>query len=192
MIFIVCFVCVIVLIVIVLVVLIVWVQSGVEWDQVGFYISGSYGGYKVYGGEFEDENDMFGVVLGYQFNLFFVLEVEYIDFGNFGEDDVEGKFKGVGLSVIGCLFLIDSVGVYGKVGVFVLVFDVEVFDEDEIYDEVSLFVGVGVDFWVIQYLIVFVEYNWYNVDIDEDDFNGQVINDGFEFDIGWVGLKYQF
>jgi hypothetical protein len=30
------------------------------------------------------------------------------------------------------------------------------------------------------------------VDIDEDDFNGQVTNDGPDFDTGRVGLKFQF
>ncbi len=169
-----------------------WAQSGVERDQAGPYISGSYGGYKAHGGEFEDENDMLGAALGYQFNPFFALEAEYIDFGNFGEDDVEGKLKGAGLSAIGRLPLTDSFGVYGKVGAFASAFDVEAFDEDETYDEVSPFVGAGVDFRVTQHLTAFAEYNRYNVDIDEDDFNGQVTNDGPEFDTGRVGLKYQF
>ncbi|WP_203299025.1 porin family protein [Marinobacter sediminum] len=170
----------------------VWAQDGVDREQTGPYISGSYGGYKAHGGEFEDENDMLGVALGYQFNPFFALEAEYIDFGNFGEDDVEGKLKGAGLSAVGRLPLTDSFGVYGKVGAFASAFDVDAFDEDETYDEVSPFVGAGVDFRVTRQLTAFAEYNHYNVDIDEDDFNGQVTNDGPEFDTGRVGLKYQF
>lgn len=63
-------------------------QSNVERDQSGPYVSGSYGGYKSHGGEFEDENDLLGAAVGYQFSPFFALEAEYIDFGNFGEDDV--------------------------------------------------------------------------------------------------------
>lgn len=167
-------------------------QSNADREQTGTYISGSYGGYKAHGGEFEDENDMLGAALGYQFNPFLALEAEYIDFGNFGEDDVEGKLKGVGLSAIGRLPLTDSFGVYGKVGAFASAFDVDAFDEDETYDEVSPFVGAGVDFRVTRQLTAFAEYNHYNVDIDEDDFNGQVTNDGPEFDTGRVGLKYQF
>ena len=96
------------------------------------------------------------------------------------------------MSAIGRLPLTNSVGVYGKVGAFASAFDVEAFDEDETYDEVSPFVGAGVDFRVTQHLTAFAEYNRYNVDIDEDDFNGQVTNDGPEFDTGRVGLKYQF
>src|SRR5690554_2057642 len=69
----------------------VWAQDSASRDHSGPYISGSYGGYKSHGGEFDDENDMLGAALGYQFNEFFALEAEYIDFGNFGDDEVEGK-----------------------------------------------------------------------------------------------------
>lgn len=78
-------------------------QGSVERDRSGPYVSGSYGGYKSHGGEFEDENDLLGAAVGYQFSPFFALEAEYIDFGNFGEDDVEGKLKGFGLGAVGRL-----------------------------------------------------------------------------------------
>lgn len=166
-------------------------QGSAERDQSGPYISGSYGGYKAHGGEFEDENDLLGAALGYQFNEFFALEAEYIDFGNFGDDNVDGKLKGVGLGAVGRLPLTDSFGVYGKAGAFASSFDVDAFSESETYDEVTPFVGAGVDFRVTGQLTAFAEYNRYNVDIDEDDFNGQVTNSGPEFDTGRVGLKYQ-
>ncbi len=167
-------------------------QEEVERDQSGPYISGSYGGYKSHGGEFEDENDLLGAALGYQFNSFFALEAEYIDFGNFGEDNVEGKLKGFGLGAVGRLPLTESFGVYGKAGAFASAFDVDAFDENETYDDVSPYVGAGVDFRVTQQLTAFAEYNRYNVDIDKEDFNGQVTNSGPEFDTGRVGLKFQF
>ena len=170
----------------------VWAQDSVSRDSSGPYISGSYGGYKSHGGEFEDENDFYGAALGYQFNQFFALEAEYIDFGNFGDDQVEGKLKGAGLSAIGRLPLTDSVGVYARAGAFASAFDVDAFDQSETYDEVNPFVGAGIDFRVTQHLSAFAEYNRYNVDIDEEDFNGQVTNDGPDFDTGRVGLKYQF
>mgnify|MGYP000088377180 CR=1 FL=1 len=167
-------------------------QDNTDRDSSGVYLSGSYGGYKAHGGEFDDENDLFGVGLGYQFNQFFALEAEYIDFGNFGEDDVEGKLKGFGLGAVGRLPLTDSFGLYGKAGAFASAFDVDAFNESETYDEVSPFVGAGVDFRVTPALTAFAEYNRYNVDIDKEDFNGQVTNSGPEFDTGRVGLKYQF
>ena len=167
-------------------------QGSVERDKSGPYISGSYGGYKSHGGDFKDENDLLGAAIGYQFSPFFALEAEYIDFGNFGEDDVEGKLKGVGLGVVGRLPLTDSFGVYGKAGAFASAFDVDAFNESETYDEVSPFVGAGLDFRVTPQLTAFAEYNRYNVDIDKEDFNGQVTNSGPEFDTGRVGLKFQF
>ncbi|MBE02316.1 MAG: hypothetical protein CL958_04385 [Euryarchaeota archaeon] len=136
---------------------------------------------------------MFGAALGYQFNPYFALEAEYIDFGNFGDDDdVDSRLKGLGLSAVGRLPLTESFGIYGKAGAFASALDVDAFDEDETYDEVSPFVGAGVDFRVTERLTAFAEYDRYNVDIDEDDFNGQVTNDGPDFDTGRVGLKFQF
>ncbi|QBM18838.1 hypothetical protein MARI_29810 [Marinobacter sp. JH2] len=170
----------------------VWAQDNASRDSSGPYISGSYGGYKSHGGDFDDKNDMLGAGLGYQFNEFFALEAEYIDFGNFGDDEVEGKLKGVGLSAIGRLPLTQSFGVYAKAGAFASAFDVDAFDDSETYDEVNPFVGAGVDFRVTQQLTAFAEYNRYNVDIDKDDFNGQVNNSGPDFDTGRVGLKFQF
>lgn len=170
----------------------VWAQDKVSRDNSGPYISGSYGGYKSHGGEFKDDNDLLGAALGYQFNEFFALEAEYIDFGKFGDDDVKAKLKGVGLSAVGRLPLTQSFGVYAKAGAFASAFDVDAFDESETYDEVNPFVGAGVDFRVTNSLNAFAEYARYNVDIDEDDFNGQITNNGPDFDTGRVGLKYQF
>lgn len=161
-------------------------------DDSGLFISGSYGGYKSHGGEFEDENDLFAASVGYQFNEFFALEADYTDFGNFGEDDIKADLKGLGLAVRGRLPITESFGVYAKAGAFVSAFDVDAFDEDETYDDVSPFVGAGIDFRISQQLTAFAEYDRYNVDIDEDDFNGQITNDGPEFDTGRVGLRLLF
>lgn len=170
----------------------VWAQDSTARDSSGFFISGSYGGYKSHGGEFDDDNDLLGASLGYQFNEFIALEADYIDFGNFGDDDVRAKLKGVGLGVIGRLPVTDTFGVYAKAGAFASALDVDAFDESETYDEVSPFVGAGVDFRVTEQLTAFTEYDRYNVDIDEDDFNGQVTNDGPEFDTARVGMRFQF
>ncbi|KPP97384.1 porin family protein [Marinobacter sp. HL-58] len=170
----------------------VWAQDNTDRDSSGVFISGSYGGYKSHGGEFDDENDLFGIGLGYQFNEFFALESEYIDFGKFGDNEVDGKLKGVALGLRARLPLTDTFGVYAKGGAFASAFDVDAFDESETYDEVNPYVGAGVDFRVTEQLTAFGEYNRYNVDIDEDDFNGQVTNDGPDFDTARVGLRFQF
>lgn len=171
---------------------VVWAQDNTSRDSSGVYISGSYGGYKSHGGEFDDDNDLYGLGLGYQFNEFFALEAEYIDFGNFGDDEVDGKLKGTSLGLRARLPLTDTFGVYGKAGAFASSFDVDAFNESETYDEINPFVGAGVDFRVTEQLTAFAEYNRYNVDIDEDDFNGQISNDGPDFDTGRVGVRFQF
>lgn len=167
-------------------------QGSVDRESSGPYISGSYGGYKSHGGDFKDDNDLLGAAVGYQFNQFFALEAGYVDFGNFGEDDVDGKLKGVNLVAVGRLPLTQSFGVYAKAGAFASSLDVDAFGESETYDEVSPLVGVGVDFRVTEHLTAFAEYNRYDIDIDSDDFNGQLNNSGPEFDTGQVGVKFQF
>lgn len=171
----------------------VMAQGSSDRDESGFFVSGSYGGYKAHGGEFDDDRDLYGVSAGYQFNRFFALEADYIDFGKFGEDDVRSDLKGLSLSAKGRLPVTQAFGIYGKVGAFASDMEVSAFDEEETYDEVSPFVGAGVDFMVTPSLTAFAEYNRYNVDdVDEDDFNGQVTNDGPEFDTARVGLQYMF
>ncbi len=168
-------------------------QGAGERDESGFFVSGSYGGYKSQGGEFDDDRDLYGVSAGYQFNPFFALEADYIDFGKFGEDDVRSDLKGLSLSAKGRFPITDAFGIYGKVGAFASDMEVSAFDEDETYDEVSPFLGAGVDFKVTHSLTAFAEYNRYNLDdIDEDDFNGQVTDDGPKFDTARVGLSYMF
>lgn len=162
-------------------------------NDSGFYLGGSYGWFKSHGGEFEDENDLFAGTLGYQFNEYFAAEAEYLDFGEFGEDDeVNSDLKGLGIAARGRLPVTDTFGIYGRAGVFAYSFDVDAFDEDETYDDVSPFVGAGVDFKVNRNLTAFAEYNRYNVEIDEEDFNGQVTNDGPEFDSARVGMRFMF
>lgn len=137
----------------------VWAQDSSDREQSGPYISGSYGAYKAHGGDFKDDNDLLGAAVGYQFNRYFALEAEYIDFGKFGSDDVDGKLKAAALSVIGRIPLTDSFGIYGKAGAFAPSFDVSAFDEKKTYDKMSPLVGAGVDFRVTPHLSAFAEYN---------------------------------
>lgn len=167
-------------------------QGTNDRDASGPYVKGSYGGYKSHGGDFSDDNDLYGLGVGYQFNSFFALEADYVDFGNFGKDDTRAKLKGGSLVAVGRLPVTDSFGVYAKAGAFAAALDVDAFDEDETYDDVSPVIGAGVDFRITPHLTTFLEYNHYNVDIDKDDFNGQLNNSGPEFDTAQVGLKFMF
>lgn len=170
----------------------VFAQGSPDGDASGPYIKGSYGGYKSHGGDFKDDNDLYGAGVGYQFNQFFGLEAAYVDFGNFGKDDTSAKLKGGSFVATGRLPLTNSFGVYGKAGAFVAALDVNAFDEDKTYDDVSPVIGAGVDFRITEHLTTFLEYNHYNVDIDKKDFHNELNNDNPEFDTAQVGLKFQF
>ncbi|MDV2078325.1 porin family protein [Marinobacter xestospongiae] len=162
-------------------------------NDSGLYLGGSYGWFKAHGGEFEDNNDFFAGTLGYQFNDWFAAEAEYLDFSEFGEDDeVNGDLKGLGIAARARLPLTETFGIYGRAGVFAYSLDVDAFEQSETYDELSPFVGAGADFRISDQLTAFAEYNRYNVEIDEEDFNGQVTNDGPDFDTARVGMRFQF
>jgi len=109
-----------------------------------------------------------------------------------GKDDTRAKLKGGALVAIGRLPVTDSFGVYAKAGAFAAALDVDAFNEDETYDDVSPVIGAGVDFRITDHLTTFLEYNRYNVDIDKKDFHNNLSNDNPEFDTAQVGLKFQF
>ncbi len=161
-------------------------------NDSGFYIGGSYGGYTSHGGDFEDENDLAELIAGYRFNEMFAIQGGYIDFGEFGRDDVEASLKGTSLSLIGRLPLSERFGVYGKAGAFAHSTDVDRLDESETYDDVDPFVGIGADYRVTEAVSVFAEYNRYNVEVDGDDFNNELDDDTPRFDTAQVGARYRF
>lgn len=168
-----------------------WAQER-YYNESGLYISGAYGGYKSRGGAFDDENDLLEAKLGYQFNEIFSLEANYADFGNFGEDEVDAKFKGLGLSLRARLPLSETFGIYAKGGAFSSDTEVDAFGQRETYDEVDPFIGAGVDFRISEPLFFYAEYNRYRVKIDEDDFGEPLDEDSPKFDTATVGLKFVF
>lgn len=169
---------------------------GVFADEVGndsgLYLGASYGGYSSHGGDFDDDKDLAEVIAGYRFGDVLALQAGYIDFGNFGENDVNAELKGVSLALIARLPLSDRFGLYAKGGAFASSFDVDVLGESETYDEVDPFVGLGADYRFSSTLSLYAEYNRYNVEIDADDFNNQIDDDEPDFDTAQIGLRYQF
>jgi predicted porin len=132
------------------------------------------------------------IIGGYRFNEIFAIQGGYIDFGEFGQDDVEASLKGTSLSLIGRLPLDERFGIYGKVAAFAHSTDVDRLGESESYDDVDPFVGVGADYRVTEAVSVFAEYNRYNVEVDGDDFNNQLDDDTPRFDTAQVGMRYRF
>jgi len=169
---------------------------GVFADEVGndsgFYLGASYGGYSAHGGDFDDDKDLAEVIAGYRFGDLLALQAGYIDFGNFGSNEVDASLKGVNLALIGRLPLSDRFGLYIKGGAFAHSFDVDAFDESETYDDVDPFVGLGADYRFSSVLSLYAEYNRYNVEVDGDDFDNQLDDDKPDFDTAQIGLRYQF
>lgn len=161
-------------------------------NDSGFYLGGSYGGYTSHGGDFDDDDDLAEIIGGYRFNEVLAIQGGYIDFGEFGQDDVEASLKGTSLAVVGSLPLSERFGIYGKGGAFAHSVDVDAFDEEETYDNVDPFVGVGADYRVSPAVSLFAEYNRYNVEVDGDDFNNQLDDDSPDFDTAQVGMRYRF
>lgn len=161
-------------------------------NDSGLYLGASYGGYSSHGGDFDDDKDLAEVIAGYRFGDVLALQAGYIDFGNFGDNDVNAELKGVSLALIGRLPLSDRFGLYAKGGAFAHSLDVDAFDESETYDDVDPFVGLGADYRFSPAVSAYLEYNRYNVEIDGDDFDNQIDDDGPDFDTAQIGLRYQF
>lgn len=167
--------------------------SFLERDEYsGFFISGSYGGYRIDNNDFDDDRDFVGASVGWFLNRWIGFELDYIDFGKFGEDDIEADLKGFGLSLIGRLPVTDAFGIYARAGAFASDFEVEAFDNDETYEDINPVFGAGVDFRVHEKVTLFAQYDRYNVDLDKTDFNGQIDDDEPEFDAGRVGVRIVF
>lgn len=161
-------------------------------EYSGFFISGSYGGYRVDNNDLDDDRDFVGASAGWFFNRFLGLELDYIDFGKFGEDDVEADLKGFSLAVIGRLPVTDAFGIYARAGAFASSFDVDAFDDSETYDEVDPVFGAGVDYRVHERVTLFAQYDRYNVDLDKQDFDGRITDDSPKFDAARLGLRLVF
>lgn len=161
-------------------------------NDSGFYIGASYGGYATHGGEFEHEDDLAEVIAGYRFNEILAIQAGYIDFGDFGTENFEASLKGTSLSVIGRLPLTERFGIYAKAGVFASSTEVDALNEEETYENVDPFVGIGADYRINESFSVYLEYNRYNVEIEGDDLPGELDDGGPDFDTAQIGIRYQF
>jgi len=160
-------------------------------DDAGFFIGGSYGLYTSQGGEYDDEDSLYGLKAGYQFSDALAIQAGYFDFGEFGDND-SAELKGVNLSLRLTFPITERIGLYGKLGAFSASFDVDTLNDSESYDEVDPLVGIGADYEFTDSWTGFVEYNRYSPDIDEDDFPDQFEGDNPDFDTTQIGVRYLF
>lgn len=161
-------------------------------DHTGLSLSAYYGGYKSRGGEFEDENDLYEVGIGYRFLPFLGVEVGYTDLGKFGGDVASAELDGYSASLVGTLPLTDSFKVYGEVGQFFSTTEVSVLDFDESYDDETMFYGVGVGFKVADPLWINVEYQRYKVEVNDSNWPVQIDDEDTDLDAVKIGAVFNF
>lgn len=161
-------------------------------DQVGPYVSGYVGGFKSRGGDFEDENSVFDIGVGYRFLPFVSAELSYTNFGEYGNDFASAELDGYKLSAVGILPLTEKVELYGEVGQFFSNVDVELVGFESDYDDETLFFGVGIGFQISDPLWVNIEYQRYKVDYDTSNWPVDIGQDDTDIDTLKAGLAFYF
>lgn len=165
---------------------------GIGDDRSWLYLGANYGWYKAKGGDFDDDTDLVEGQIGYHFTPAFALEAGYIDFGDFGDRNVEADADGWTAAAVLRFALTDTTALYGKVGMLFWDADVRSADEvSEAVDDSDLFYGAGVDFRFSPLLSLLVEYVRYEIDIDGSDLTPP-IRGGPDIDALKAGLRLNF
>ncbi|MGD9661343.1 MAG: porin family protein [Porticoccaceae bacterium] len=158
----------------------------------GFYLGASYGGYKARGGDFDDENDLYEILLGYQITPYLGVEANYTDFGSYGSSAASADVDGVGLGVVGQFPLSNSFAIYAKAGQFWWDGDVTAVNVNRSFDDDSLFYGVGTKFRITEALGVTAEYKRYDIEFDNRDFPEPLRDQDTDLDTLTLGVRYSF
>jgi opacity protein-like surface antigen len=156
------------------------------------YIGANYGGYKDRGGDFDEDDDFKEAILGAQLNQFLGFEASYIDFGSFGGDVGKAEVDGYGLAVIGRLPLTEQLGIYAKAGQLFWDADVNVAGLKRSYDGDEPFVGVGADIKVSEHFVVALEYDRYQVDLDDSNLPAPATKWEGDMDTVKLGARFVF
>ena len=156
------------------------------------YIGANYGGYKDRGGDFDEDDDFKEAILGAQLNQFLGFEASYIDFGSFGGDVGKAEGDGYGLAVIGRLPLTEQLGIYAKAGQLFWDADVNVAGLKRSYDGDEPFVGVGADIKVSEHFVVALEYDRYQVDLDDSNLPAPATKWEGDMDTVKLGARFVF
>lgn len=160
--------------------------------QTGVYLGGSYGGYKARGGDFDDENDLYEVLGGWQITPHVGIEGNYTDFGKYGSSAASADVDGVGAALVGQLPLTDSFSLYGKGGLFWWDGDVRVLGAHRGFEDESLFYGVGARFRLTDAVGLTAEYKRYEIEFEGEDFPVPPDSDDTDLDTITVGARVSF
>ncbi|NKI17132.1 porin family protein [Spongiibacter sp. KMU-166] len=168
------------------------VHAGPALSGPHMYVGGNYGVYKSRDGDFDEDDDFVELSLGAQFNQYFGVEAGYLNFGEFSGTAGSADIDGYDLAVVGRLPLTESFGLYAKAGQLFWDADFDFLGTKQSYDGDEPFVGVGVDFKVAENLAVNLEYDRYNIDLDDSSFPNPANNWEGDMDTMKIGARLMF
>jgi opacity protein-like surface antigen len=156
------------------------------------YIGANYGGYKDRGGDFDEDDDFKEAIVGAQLNQFLGLEASYIDFGSFGGNVGKADIDGYGLAIVGRLPITEQLGIYIKGGQLFWDADVRVAGLKQSYDGDEPFYGVGADIKVSEHFVVALEYDRYEIDLEDSTLPAPASNWEGDMDTVKLGARFLF
>ena len=130
--------------------------------------------------------------MGAQLNQFLGLEASYIDFGSFGGDVGKADIDGYGLAIVGRLPITEQLGIYIKGGQLFWDADVRVAGLKQSYDGDEPFYGVGADIKVSEHFVVALEYDRYEIDLEDSTLPAPASNWEGDMDTVKLGARFLF
>nr|WP_136249511.1 porin family protein [Ningiella ruwaisensis] len=161
----------------------------------GFYVGANYGYLKVDGeDDFDDDQDAYQLLGGYQFNQYFALEGAYVDFGSYGGDLANADTDGFGAGIRLSFPLGDAFAIRGKLGQLWYDTDYTLAGIEDTYEDEGLYAGIGVSYSFTTNLAVTVDYTLYDADLDTEEVLDDIDDANFSTDLkqAAIGLEYQF
>jgi len=164
-------------------------------DDAGFYLGANYGYLQVDGqDDFEDDQDAYQLLGGYQFNQYFALEGSYIDFGEYGNDLANADTDGYTAAIKAMFPIGESFSIHGKLGQLWYDTQAEVAGLRDDFEDEGLFVGIGVAYAFTHNLSVTFDYTLYDADLDTGEVFDDIDDANFSTDLkqAAIGVKYMF
>lgn len=172
------------------------VGAPMAYAQVEPYIGAGWGEYKfefdsdAFDSDFDDDQDVWRVYGGVQFNEALGLEIAYYDFDEGGDGGLASDLEGASLAAIFSAPLHDRFSLFAKVGWFWWEADIEetspvipgVPPLSEDFDGDDVFFGAGLNVGLTDSLEVRLEYDRFELDRD--------INP--DLDMASISLQYKF
>ncbi|MGS2720917.1 porin family protein [Paraglaciecola aestuariivivens] len=162
-----------------------------EYNPNGFYIGANYGYLQVDSDDnFDEDKDVVEGIAGYRFNQFFALEGSYLDFGSYGNNNINLSTEGYTAALKGSLPVTDSFSVFMKLGQLWSETDYQALNFSEQVDDQSVFVGGGLAFKLSSAVILNATYSVYDAGMEFEDIDDQ--NFDTDFKQASVGIEYRF